>query len=409
MTEHVVTQYFTYWRGATFGTRDVIEGLVAEAHRAPSPQLEAALAQWSGIHYWENTPDGRWLVLVREAAAPRERWWLHAILLLLTLCTTSLAGATFAGAGSVVLDRVSLGSARAGLIFSLPLLAVLLAHESGHYVLARRYRVDTSPPFFVPFPPDYSVLGTMGAFIRLRSPILDRRTLFDIGVAGPIAGLIVAIPVLVIGLLMSGSVLTVAPHPCAHQLLVVAGEPYLLGDSLLMAVLRALVTPAGVVRLHPVAIAGWVGILVTMLNLLPLAQLDGGHVTYALFGPAQTWAARALWVLLLLLGFSWWGWWLWAGLALVLGRGRLRHPRVVVPERNVQGARRWIGYATIAIFLVCFMPVPITDPALERDVPSGVLLQVAHRLGQLPLQACELLHDGAVGKDAASGAARLRQ
>lgn len=354
-----MTQYFAYWRRVGFGGREIVEGLVAREHAEPSPELARALSEWGGYHYWEETPEGRWLVLVREGRKQRERWWLHAALFALTLVTTSLGGAALSGSVREFWALPTRAALASGLLFSLPLLAILLAHESGHYVAARRYRVDVSPPFFIPFPWQINILGTMGAFIRLRSPVFDRRTLFDIGAAGPLAGMLVACPLLAIGLAWSEPTINEGAVAFARQFIVIEGHPFFLGDSLLLLAIRRVVAPDGVLRLHPLAVAGWVGILVTMLNMLPLAQLDGGHVTFALFGSVQTWIARVFWVALVLLGLLWWGWWVWAALGLILGRGRLSHPRILSPERLLGRSRRWVGYVALAIFAVTFMPVPI--------------------------------------------------
>jgi len=186
VTELPVTTYFTHWRELPLGDREIIEGVVDPVHDTPSPVLARAIDRWPGAHYWEKTPDGRTLVLVSEEHKPRERWWVHALLFALTLLSMTVAGATFAGfPASWALP--SAAALRVGLTFSVPLAAILAAHDSGHYLVARRYRVNASPPFFLPFPPQLGLLGTMGAFIRLRSPMYDRRTLFDIGVAGPFA------------------------------------------------------------------------------------------------------------------------------------------------------------------------------------------------------------------------------
>jgi membrane-associated protease RseP (regulator of RpoE activity) len=359
VSEIAVTQYFAYWRRVALGSREIVEGLVAREHMDPSRELEQALIEWDGYHYWEEAPEGRWLVLVREERKRRERWWLHAALFALTLVTTSLGGAALTGSVRDVWTLPTRAALASGLFFSLPLLAILLAHESGHYVAARRYRVDVSPPFFIPFPWQINILGTMGAFIRLRSPVFDRRTLFDIGAAGPLAGMLVACPLLVIGLALSEPSVNGGGVPFANQFIVIEGHPFFLGDSLLFLAIREVVAPDGLLRLHPLAVAGWVGILVTMLNMLPLAQLDGGHVTFALFGRAQTWIARVFWVALVLLGLLWWGWWIWAALGLILGRGRLSHPRIIAPERLLGKSRRWVGYTALAVFIVTFMPVPI--------------------------------------------------
>jgi membrane-associated protease RseP (regulator of RpoE activity) len=227
-------------------------------------------------------------------------------------------------------------------------------------MVARKYRVDASPPYFIPFPAQFNVLGTMGAFIRLRSPVYDRRTLFDIGIAGPLAGIAVAIPALLIGLALSEPVANAPVRDYAHQLIRVGGGYLFLGDSLLMVAARSVLAPDGVLLLHPMAVAGWAGVLVTMLNLLPLAQLDGGHITFAVFGRRQRWIALAFWFGLILMGWLFWpGWWLWAALGLILGRGRLAHPKVVEPERELSTSRRWLGYLAIALFVLTFMPKPV--------------------------------------------------
>ncbi|HWG53134.1 MAG TPA: site-2 protease family protein [Gemmatimonadaceae bacterium] len=358
MTELAVTEYFTYWRNLELGDRRILEGLVAPGHAAPSPALERRIAEWDGYHYWQESPEGRWLVLVSEASRPSEKWWLHAALMLITLGTMTIGGAVLAGV-SGVWYHPSLAELRAGIPFSLPLFAILLAHESGHYMAARYYRVNTSPPFFIPFPAQWNIIGTMGAFIRIRSPVFDRRTLFDIGVAGPIAGLVVAIPVLLIGLSLSVPVPRGPVMPLAGQYIPYADGALFIGNSLLLSGCRLVLGLHGPLHLHPVAIAGWVGVLVTSLNLLPLAQLDGGHVAFAMFGRAQTWIARAFWLLLIPLGYLWWyGWWLWAVLGLVIGRGRLAHPMLLAPERPLDRRRQIIGWLAVAIFVATFMPLP---------------------------------------------------
>ena len=204
MTELPVTTYFTHWRELPLGDREIIEGFVDPAHAEPSPALARAIERWPGAHYWDNSSPERTLVLVAEDRAPRERWWVHALLFVLTLLSMTVAGAMFAGMPSTW-TLPSWAFLRVGLGFSIPLAAILAAHESGHYLVARKYRVNASPPYFLPMPPQLMLLGTMGAFIRLRSPLYDRRTLFDIGVAGPFAGMLVALPILLIGLAHSGT------------------------------------------------------------------------------------------------------------------------------------------------------------------------------------------------------------
>jgi membrane-associated protease RseP (regulator of RpoE activity) len=354
-----ITEHLHAWRVASLGDREIVEGIVAPDGDAASADLARALAEWDaeGMHYSDEHGGARWLVLVREHVRPRERWWLHALLFALTLVTTTVAGAIIARDTFDWLHP-QFAPLRAGLAFSLPLAAILLAHESGHYFAARRYQVNASPPFFIPFPPSLNLLGTMGAFIRIRSLLFDRRTLFDIGVAGPLAGMAVALPVLLAGLALSSEAAVRTPA-LAHQIIVIAGTPFYLGDTLLLDAARWIVGLSGPVVLHPLAVAGWVGLLVTALNLLPLAQFDGGHIAYAMNARAQRIGSRYVWLALLGLGMLWAGWWIWAALALLVGRGKLGHPDVMSPARALDRRRMIVGWIAIAIFLLTFAPVPI--------------------------------------------------
>ena len=358
MIENSMTPFFVSWRRVVLDNRIILDGVVLEGHRAGSPDLDLALRRWPGVHYWPPSPDGRRLVLVREGVPQRERWWLHGLLLAAAVLTMSTAGAEWLPLGR---SRDALHGVLRGLSFSLPLAAVLVAHEAGHYFTARRYRVDASPPYFLPFPASLSIIGTLGAFIRLRSPIFDRRTLFDIGVAGPLAGVAVAVPALALGLSLSEIVPNATPLPLAHQFVVAGSQQLFVGDSLLLGLLRLWIRPEGVLHLHPLAVAGWVGLLVTMLNLLPLAQFDGGHVIFALLGRRQVWVARATWIVLIVLGWVYWpGWWVSALLALAVGRGRLAHPRVIDAAAGLDRRRRLVGWLVIALLVLCFMPAPVS-------------------------------------------------
>ena len=367
MLDARITDLYRAWRAASLGDREIVEGIVASDH-APAA-AERSLAEWDasgGTHYWDAYGGATWLVLAREQRAARERWWLHLLLFVITLATTTLGGIAIAGY-AVDLHHLTLRSVRAGMAFSLPLASILLAHESGHYITARRYKLNVSPPFFLPWPPvaDYvgNLLGTLGAFIRIRSPGFDRRTLFDVGVAGPIAGLVVAVPVLLAGLAMS-SVTTLPAMPMAHQFLTAESTPIYLGDSAIMLLARMMFGFHGTVHLHPVAVAGWVGVLVTTLNLLPLAQFDGGHITYAMSSRGQR--VVAFWVMfgLLAMGFLWSGWWVWGALALAVGRGKIAHPEVLSPTRSLDGRRMAVGWIALATFLATFAPIPIAVSAL---------------------------------------------
>lgn len=358
------------WRTTTLPDREVIDALVHPAHAAPSSALAEALTRWRGAHYWSDEPDGRHLVLTRPTGPRRpERWLLHAALLVTTLYTITFAGAVLAGRilYTGVLTFFTSGHPgypgflpawSAGLAFSLPLLAILLCHELGHYTAARHYRLDVSPPYFIPVPLLPSFIGTMGAFIRLRTIVADRRQLFDVGVAGPIAGFLVALPALAIGLVLSQPV--DPPEGWTGLIVHFGTDPYLpLGDSVLSWGLRRLVfgdTPA--VWVHPLAFAGWVGMFVTMLNLLPISQLDGGHILYAVLPRWHYRVAQAIWLLITALGYVWWFWLFWGALVLLLARGRLGHPPVLDAYRPLPRSRRWLALTALALFLLTFTPVP---------------------------------------------------
>ncbi len=368
-----LSPYFLWWRTTVVHGREIVDAVVDPEHRAPSSEFREALARWPGPHYWaDGDGEGR-LVLIRQLVPPRrERWWLHTLLFLLTFGTVWMGGALLSGwSGAIPLTRdivaapgllarwlSGLLSVGPGLDFAMALMAILLAHETGHYILARRYAIDTSPPYFLPAPPWWNFIGTFGAFIRLRSPILDRRQLMDIGAAGPWAGFVLAMAALVAGLMRS-TVVPGVPEP-GQFVMLGNGELYL-GQSLIGYAVQRLVVGQGTVQLHPLAFAGWVGLLVTMLNLLPLAQLDGGHVLYALIGKRQASVGRWVWVGLFPLGLyklQFW-WWAWALIILILGRGRLAHPQVLDRERPLPPSRRPIGWATMLLFVATFTPAPI--------------------------------------------------
>jgi membrane-associated protease RseP (regulator of RpoE activity) len=267
-------------------------------------------------------------------------------LLLATFVTTLFAGSFLAGGNPLVRPADLL----LGLMFNVPLLSILGVHEMGHYTASRRHRVRVSPPYFIPFLPIPPLPGTMGALIRLKSPFPDRNALMDIGAAGPLAGAAVAIPVLIAGLALSE----------VRRATGALGVP--LGESLLFKLLSRIVLgeiPAGYdVILHPVAYAGWLGMYITMLNLIPAGQLDGGHVAFAMFGERFSEVARLIPYALLLMGLAGNGWFVWAALLFVMGTG---HPRPVFEEVPLTPARRAFGAAAFLLFLLCFTfdPFPI--------------------------------------------------
>lgn len=358
--------YLIVWRTIALRDREVIDALVHPSHAGPSPELAAALARWPGHYYWSRERDGSHLVLTRRSESlGSEAWWLHVALLFATILCTTYAGAVFQRTlgpswsefvGHLRMPDIEfLRMLAPGLAFSLPLIAILLAHELGHYFTARRYQLDTSPPYFIPVPIYPYFIGTMGAFIRLRTILSDRRQLLDVGIAGPIAGFLIAVPALWYGIAHS------APAELGYAGLTVwLGMPVQLGESLVTLAIRELTGVGGrALHLHPVGFAGWFGIFVTMLNLLPLSQLDGGHIFFAALPRWHRRAAILFWVALAVLGLlSWRGWLVWAVLILLLARGRLGHPPVLDNYRPLPRSRRWLAVAALVLFAITFAPIP---------------------------------------------------
>ncbi len=231
-----------------------------------------------------------------------------------------------------------------GLPFSLVLLLILFVHEMGHYLACVHYRLDASLPYFLPAP---SFIGTFGAFIRIRTPIYSKKILFDVGVAGPIAGFIALLPFLIAGLALSKQVPGIA-----EQGDIVFGTP------LLLTFFEHLFFPgvhSADIYLHPIARAAWVGLFATALNLLPIGQLDGGHILYAVFGARHKLISRIALVGMIPLGFFYWPWWVWAVILLLFGR---KHP-YIYDEESIGWKRKVLAVVSLVIFLICFMPAPI--------------------------------------------------
>ncbi len=279
-------------------------------------------------------------------------WGLPLLLFGLTIFTTLWAGAYQVNTKPVLgawdfLVRYP-GSLLNGLPFAGTLLGILFTHELGHYVLSRIHRVPASLPLFIPGPPHF--IGTFGAVIRMKSPIMNRRALFDIGVAGPIAGFIAAVFAIIIGLSYSQVV------PKEHTFGLQLGEPLLL--QFFAWFMFGPIPETHDIVLHPIAFAAWFGFFVTAINLLPIGQLDGGHVVYAVLGRRQRSLAIAIIPILLFLGLTGWpGWILWVGLAGIVG---IAHPPVSDPYTALGQKRRWVAWAALVIFIVTFAPVPFS-------------------------------------------------
>ena len=231
-----------------------------------------------------------------------------------------------------------------GLAYSLTLLLILLAHEFGHYFACRYHGVLCTLPWFLPAP---SFIGTFGAFIRFRSPLKGRRELFDVGIAGPLAGFLFVIPALGIGLALSRIVPGLGASGDAR-----------LGLPLAIQWIGSWLFPGANLadlNLHPVARAAWVGLLATALNLLPVGQLDGGHIVYSWLGERHRWVSYATIGALALMGFLFWPWFVWAGILLLVGR---RH-FPIYDDEQLDGKREALLVVAVLIFILAFMPAPL--------------------------------------------------
>ena len=310
------------------------------------------------------------LLAAREEPAPaRPRWLLAGVLLVLTFLTTTTMGAVWMLYTSTrVMTELQLfmlpetvrqvwtdpALLRLGLAFSVPSLLILMCHEMGHYVACRRYRLPATLPYFLPLPLG---TGTLGAFIRIRAAIRTKRELFDVGIAGPIAGFVALVPFLVAGVAWSEPVALATLPPEIGGLLLVPGRSLALEG--LTALFHGPVGDDQVLQLHPFAFAGWLGLLATSLNLIPLGQLDGGHILYAALGRTQRRLALPLWLALLAVAvFVWPGWGLWCAITLIMG---LHHPPVRDELEPLDPPRRRLAWVALAIFALSFMPVPIGE------------------------------------------------
>ena len=323
----------------------------------------------SSVEYYRPTEE---LVL---PPTYRPRYWLHALLLLLTVLTTLVVGARlefnfqhgwpafYMGDGSPDLFPwkwfFSATHLAMGIPFSLTLMLILLAHEMGHYLYCRRYRVAATLPFFIPFP---TLIGTLGAFIRIRSPIRSRSELFDIGIAGPIAGFILSLIVLGFGLSISrtvpisGDVLDSSLQPTYP--LIFSGVQWLL----VILGISSHAVPVGRLLVHPSVIASWVGMFATSLNLLPGGQLDGGHIVFSIAPRLHRTASQLTIVALLPLAYYCWaGWLVWAILLRLSG---VRHPEVPEFPALTKG-RRWLAFAALLMLVLTFIPAPFGQSSLQ--------------------------------------------
>jgi membrane-associated protease RseP (regulator of RpoE activity) len=323
----------------------------SEFESAPPETQIPVVAAWDlpPNPYWENL----------EARRQRRSLAIAILLFVLTLISTLAVGAQFASSYSSgrtpdVNDLFSnyadmLAHPQlllAGIPFAFTLIGILLAHELGHFFACRYYGISASYPYFIPAP---TLIGTLGAFIRIRSPIYNRKALFDVGLAGPVIGFLFAVPALAIAIFYS----RVVPFS-------VASTPTVFGHPLVMRLLVAALRPGTSLKnllLHPVGQAAWVGLFATALNLLPAGQLDGGHILYSVAGKYHKKITLGVALLLIPLGFIfWYGWIMWSVLLLAIG---FRHPPLLNRWEKLDRTRLLWAAIAVLMFMLCFMPMPV--------------------------------------------------
>ncbi len=244
--------------------------------------------------------------------------------------------------------------------FAFPILLILGLHEAGHYIASKRNHVDASLPFFIPIPPIIGILGTFGAFITIKEPLPSKKALMQIGAAGPIVGFIVAIPVTIVGFILSSAYPGTAIQSESLKVMI-------LGEPLLYKFISSFFSVPSDAVLHPTAFAGWVGLLVTAFNLLPAGQLDGGHIARALFGKNARYFSYFSIVVLLVMGFWYPGWFIFAFLILFFG---VRHPPPLNDISPLKIRQKIVGIFSIFILIICFIPIPLTLMDIEPRIPD---------------------------------------
>ena len=346
-------------------------------------QLAAALKPYNITPLFRMDENRHAVILVSGVITSRpSNPWVNVVLGLLTIVSVLFSGALYNGTTDPFLNGVTLPAIFAFLAqawpFALSLLSILGAHEFGHYLVGRYHGAKVTLPYFIPLP-YFSPFGTMGAFINMKEPPKNRRILLDIGIAGPLAGLVVAVPVLIFGLATSHlGVINVQPgyqyQQEGNSILYLLAKFFVFGQLLPHPVtygslgpvvywiryfFTGLPLPIGAldVQINQVAWAGWAGLLVTALNLIPAGQLDGGHMLYVLIGAKR--ARRILPIILgvlVLLGFVWSGWWLWAALIFFLGR---TYAEPLDQITSLDRPRRLLAVLALVIFILVFMPIPL--------------------------------------------------
>jgi membrane-associated protease RseP (regulator of RpoE activity) len=367
--------YIVRYRGVLYG----------EDSAAAYDQLASALRPMEITPLFRLDGQKHVILLMKGVNRPKDsKAWVNIVLFALTVLSVILAGAINAYQGPEPSDPTELAynlllSLWKGIPFAASLLAILLAHEFGHYLAARFHKTKVTLPYFIPFP--FSLFGTMGAFISIKELPKNRRAMLDIGIAGPLAGLVVTIPVLLLGLALS-PVEPLPEQPAEEAGFVLEGNSalYLMAKYAVKGELlpkpeetptnpvlywvRYVFTGSPIpwggkdVMMHPIAWAGWAGLLVTSLNLIPAGQLDGGHLMYVLLGRKAIRFVPFIIGALILLGFIWNGWWLWAALIFFLGRAYMEPLDLITP---LDVRRKALAVLGVIVFFMVFTPVPLME------------------------------------------------
>lgn len=302
-----------------------------------SNRLEIAVNQGSAAGMLEAEKGDS--VEIRRGKARHIKYKMNLFLFIATVFTTLFAGALQQGVNPFT-DPWQIYK---GFPFSFTLLTILLIHEMGHFFLSKRHKVHATLPYFIPAP---SFIGTFGAVISMKELPRNRTAIMDVGVSGPLAGFVVALAAYILGLYLPSGQSTLTLSPVGESLL----------SKALIWLIRGDVPEYASILIHPIGFAGWLGLFVTSLNLLPIGQLDGGHISYALLGDRQRFLAGAAVFVLIFLGlFVWPGWLFWAFLTLLMG---IRHPRPIDPDTPLDAGRKILGLIALIIFIITFMPTP---------------------------------------------------
>ena len=324
-------------------------------YRSPDWQSRLTRLAYEAGYMLSYVRDGESVLVIAKRVGPPKKKipWVNILLFIVTIAFMILFYGRIDFDLNLLLNPEMI---REGIIYALAVMPILLLHEFGHYIAGRKHKANVSLPYFIPAPTPF---GTLGAIIKSKSPMRNRRQLFDVGAAGPLAGFVPAIIILIIGY----SISTVVKIPDIPD----NGYSVIFGESLIIRFIGWLFAPevpeGYTLVLNPVLFAGWVGLFVTMINLMPFGQMDGGHIIYSMFSRKIQYNLALLMLgFILVLGYFWMGWFLWAFLALLVIR--LKHPPTLDDSTELTGNRKILGWLAIVIFILTFIPIPLQVAAV---------------------------------------------